>query len=247
MIFRELNSGDNLLSLEPGFYCVSCQNRFNADMVKEFNRICRYCRCIDLFTGLLMPYFLHNISNILAGVTGNIELAEMFMPDIRKVQEKLFAAGSAAGLLVEFIRTLTGTLGTSGTDVLDTSCLRRVNLFLNTACGRSVSTSGTETMNLDSPLYCSDISQAFAALIGMATWCVLCVAGRGEIKGTAEGRIISFEWEKPKGAGITHMPGAEQAPAAAALAGEAASASGSALIIQRWTDNSGKVSLAVGR
>ncbi len=196
IIIRELNSGDNLLSLEPGFYFTGCSHIFDIEEVKEFNLMFKYCSSINLFTGLLMPYFLHNMNNLLVGVTGNIELAGMFMPDLEKVQKKIGAAGNATGLLVEFIRSLTGTLGGSCPDAVDIACIQRVNCFLGAACGRSVSFSGAETMELDSPLRCSDSAQALAALIGMTTWCVLCVGGRGEIRGTVDGRIISYEWEK---------------------------------------------------
>jgi hypothetical protein len=192
---------------------------------------------------MLMPYFMHNVNNLMVGVMGNLDLADMFMPRIDKVEPKLTAARAATSSVVEFIRDISDTGGSESLDIFQDRDLQTTLLTLRAACGRSVSTEGIDSMSLQTGVPCADPRKIKSILNGLATWTVICLGGSGSVEGTASSSGISFRWKRPAGAGKPHMPGGEDAASIPVMAGGLSKAAGMVLVVEEWTESAGGVSL----
>lgn len=232
---QEIEPGRGISGLEPGMYAAGCMNRFSG---REYiGSACspETARC--LFAGTLLPYYLHNLNNLMVGVMGNLDLAGMFMPDISRVEPKMNAARAATGSVVDFIRDISGSFS----DSTRSDLLQRVLTRIRAACGRSVSfldldPRGENWLDTGSPELLEEV------LTGMGTWCVLCLGGSGTIRGeTAEG-TFSLEWKKPS-SGSSHMPGREQAAEVLRITGSLCLSGGFVLAVEDWTDAGGRITL----
>ena len=245
LMFKEIAAGTDLLQLEPGMYAVNCMERLSGENTE-------YCRNRRLtpdmitafFSGVLLPYFVHNINNLMVGVMGNIDLAGMFMPDMDKVAPKLNSARASTGSVVDFIRDISVTNAPLSNGEVPWEDMNRVITTLKAACGRSVSTDGLDGLKFNEGIPCRNPGSLLNTVKGMGGWCVLCMGGNGSMDGTVgEGRI-SLRWERPPGSGKSHMPGAESASGVLFITGEMASASEYRLVVENWTDYTGRVTLA---
>jgi hypothetical protein len=182
------------------------------------------------FVGLLLPYHIHNINNInnmLVGVLGNAELASMFLPDnVNRAIPKVREAAESAGGVTRFLRDLSEAthpnLERAATSV---SPLARLARFITLACGRSIDTTGISALdNMFVPVS-RDPAAAYGALLGMATWSVLCLGGTGSLMAESTDDSVTLIWKRPTGAGEPMLPGCEMAGtvicAAGGLAGRA--------------------------
>ena len=94
IILRESDFACKLLSQMSGMICVS----FASSMFSNFFTWERI--------GALLPFFIHNMNNMLARIMGNIELAEFHSGNIPKVKEKLAIALEGAEDLRNFLEKL---------------------------------------------------------------------------------------------------------------------------------------------
>lgn len=245
-ICREIDPGSDYLLLDPGVYLVNSHGRMDTEEVAAKMKSSYPCSCINnCFCGMLLPFFLHNMNNLLVGVTGNIDLAGMFMPDLARVQPKINSARTATGSLVEYIRDLAGTLSTGSDGWITDEAVKNTMILLRAACGRSVSTESAENMRVKEPIPCNSASTVLTALNGMVTWCVISLGGSGSVQGNAEQSEISFTWQRPAGAGLPQMPGGEHSTSVISMTGSLAQRADCVLVVENWTENSGKVSLVI--
>lgn len=181
----------------------------------------------NAFVGLLLPYHIHNINNMLVGVLGNAELACMFLPgDVNRALPKVRDAAEAAGAVTRFLRDLSECTHPSLDRASTQSApLARLGRFITLACGRSVDSGGLrelETLPLPGN---REPGSAFGALLGAGVWSVLRLGGTGSL--TCQGRdgSVLLQWARPPGAGEPMLPGSEMAStvicAAGGLAGRA--------------------------
>ncbi|MCK4505841.1 MAG: hypothetical protein KAW14_09500 [Candidatus Aegiribacteria sp.] len=94
IILRDSDFACTLLSRISGLICVS----FVSSMFSNFFMWER--------TGALLPFFIHNMNNILARIMGNIELAEFHSGNVSKVKDKLAIALEGAEDLRNFLEKL---------------------------------------------------------------------------------------------------------------------------------------------
>ncbi len=94
IILRESDFTCKLLSQMSGMICVS----FASSMFSNFFTWERI--------GALLPFFIHNMNNMLARIMGNIELAEFHSANAAKVKEKLAIALEGAEDLRNFLEKL---------------------------------------------------------------------------------------------------------------------------------------------
>lgn len=94
IILRESDYAFTLLSRISGLICVS----FMSSMFSNFFTWERI--------GALIPFFIHNMNNILARIMGNIELAEFHSGNIAKLKDKLAIALEGAEDLRNFLEKL---------------------------------------------------------------------------------------------------------------------------------------------
>ena len=244
-IFREIEQGNDLLQLEPGLYRLNCHENLISETCEAYSSCKLSPETLSaFFSGVLLPFFLHNINNLMVGVMGNLDLAGMFMPDMEKVAPKLEAARSATGSVVDFIRDISQPPSSLGTCEIAADDFRRVFTTLKAACGRSVSTEGLDKLDLRAGTPCSDPLSLLNVLWGMGVWSVLCMGGNGSLDGQLSENLISLSWKRPPEAGKSHMPGPEKAPSVLAITGRYAVSSGYRLMVENWCDSSGTVILA---
>ncbi len=245
-IFREIDSGSDYSLLSPGLYSIGCGSRIDfQEIAEKISGLSSFSCLNNCFCGILLPFFLHNMNNLLVGVTGNIDLAGMFMPDISRVETKIDAARTATGSLVEYIRDISQTMFVDSGNLLSNECLKRAMILLRAAAGRSVSTKGVEGMKLEESVPCTDLSSLQAALNGMVSWCVISVGGSGSIGGSIKDSVINFNWQRPPGAGLPAMPGVEHITSVISITGALAFRAGCILVVENWTDYSGGISLVI--
>jgi hypothetical protein len=94
IILRDSDFACTLLSRISGLICVSFVS-------STFSNFFMWER-----TGALLPFFIHNMNNILARIMGNIELAEFHSGNVSKVKEKLAIALEGAEDLRNFLEKL---------------------------------------------------------------------------------------------------------------------------------------------
>lgn len=244
-LFTELPPGTGHELLKPGMYTAGCAGMFNPDSVRDHmgSHLSPGC-CNGCFTGVLIPYFMHNINNLMVGVMGNLDLAGMFMPDIARVEPKISAARSSTGSVVDFIRDVSEVFSPGNLTSLTNEDLKKTLLLLKAACGRSVASQGIDGMAFHESPVCSRPVAVLCALRGMAAWCVLCLGGSGILEGEVSGSSITLRWSRPAGSGRPHMPGGDTAGDILALAGGVAASAGNVLVVNGWTDMAGEVTIA---
>ncbi len=245
LLFKEIAPGTDLLQLEPGMYAVNCADRFTGENTESsINRRFTPDMITAYFSGVLLPYFVHNINNLMVGVMGNLDLAEMFMPEIEKVAPKLNAARAATGSVVDFIRDISAIHAPLSEVEVSWEDLNRVITTLKAACGRSVSTDGLDRLKLHKGIPCGNSGSLLNTVRGMGVWCVLCMGGNGSVEGTVNEGRITLCWNRPPGSGKSHMPGGESASEVLNITGGMAVSAGYRLIVENWTDSTGTVTLA---
>ena len=196
----------------------------------------------SLFSGVLLPYFMHNANNLLVGVMGNLDLAGMFMPDAERVEPKLNAARTATGSVVDYIRTVTSSITGNPGDSSRGSLAAPLNM-IRAASGRSVMSESLGNLTGENALYGVDCSLLSTVVRGMGTWCLLCLGGNGELRGNTGSRCMELEWKRPESAGRSHMPGGESAADVMAVTAGLAVSGGMTVFLEKWTDTEGKVSI----
>lgn len=197
------------------------------------------------FVGLLLPYHIHNINNMLVGVLGNAELASMFLPDnVNRAIPKVRDAAESAGGVTRFLRDLAESthpsLERAATSV---SPLSRLTRFITLACGRSIDATGLSALNGMTVPRSRDSAAAYGALLGMATWSVLCLGGAGLLTTEDTDDSISLIWKRPKGAGEPMLPGFEMAATVICAAGGLAGRAGCVLRVKRVENLEGSATL----
>lgn len=188
----------------------------------------------NAFLGLLLPYHIHNINNMLVGVLGNTELASMFLPDnIARAVPKVREAAESAGGVTRFLRDLSeATHPNLDKAARASSPLSRLARFIALACGRSIATDGLGRLeNIPIPEN-REPSSAFGALVGMGTWAVLSLGGAGTVAGAGGDGFVRVSWSRPAGAGEPMLPGSELAESVVHAAGGLAGRAGCLLRVE---------------
>jgi len=243
-VFREIEPFTDYSELQPGFYTIGCRNMFTEEQVLAHMSSPLSTGCLSgCFTGMLMPYFMHNINNLMVGVMGNLDLAGMFMPQADRVEPKLKAARAATMSVVDFIRDISDVYDCEKSEFFQNADLRKTLLLLQAACGRSVSTLGLDSISMPDPVPCRDSASVRTALNGLAAWAVICLGGSGSVEGSFSGAILNLKWSRPSSAGKPHMPGREHSATLLALSAGLLVSSGVTVVIDEWTDTKGGVSI----
>jgi hypothetical protein len=237
---REFSPDSNPDVSEAGFYSFAEPGRLNRD---SFERLMN-CGlspgvCASLFTGVLMPHYLHNNNNLMVGVMGNLDLAGMFMPDLARVEPKLKAARTATSSAVDFLRQLSDAQGyLQGGSPAER--MRRLGVLIEAACGRSVHVSGLDGMWDPG----EKLETWLASVHGALAWALLCMGGNGRIDCSFGGQC-SLVWERPRTSGSPHMPGSEMAMSVLALAAGLVTGSGGKVMLHSWSDHRGEVRIVI--
>ncbi len=195
----------------------------------------------NAFVGLLLPYNIHNLNNMLVGVLGNAELASMFLPDnVTRAIPKVREAAESAGAVTRFLRDLSETthpnLERAASAVKP---LARLVRFIQLASGRSIDTSGVTSLeDMDAPPS-GDPSAAFGALLGIGTWSVLCLGGTGSIDCGRVNGALRIGWKRPTGSGEPMLPGSEMARTVICSAGGLAGRAGLLLRVEQRSSAEG--------
>lgn len=250
-LLLEIESPVNYTQLAPGMYTVNCPGMFDPEN-SENHFMCASLKGNEgiynsAFIGMLMPYFVHNANNLMVGVMGNLDLADIFMPDTEKVGPKLSAARNATNNVVEFLRDLSDSFPSDDCTAFTGDDVERSLVLIRSACGRSVSFEGPESADLAATLPCGSAAKATAALSGIAAWVVVSLGGMGTISYFSGGGKLTFRWARPEGCGKSHMPGSGNGAAILSLAGGLAASAGLALVVENYTKNGGEVSLVFNK
>ena len=142
------------------------------------DRPCRkeLLECLESSVGALVPRFVHNLNNRLLGVTGNIDLAEMYSDSSEKVSEKLTRARHAIAGVTRFVSDLHRFRPDAGPCTSVT--LEDIVGFASLACGRSIGFESTSVIPAHLPL--TDL-EFRTLVIGMMSWAVTSCGGAGSI------------------------------------------------------------------
>lgn len=232
--FLKLEDEHRRNELPPGAYYLHCEPELLPDTSDEGNTE----TAVMTFAGALLPFFMHNVNNLLVGVIGNLDLASMFLPDLKKVEDKLSGARVSAEALVEFIRGITSLSSIEGSNAGSSG----VGDIIRSACGRSVQCAGLELLN-DPGASSADTAGFKSTVTGMGTWCILCLGGNGSLSCSMSGSTLSLSWERPESSGRSRMPGGEYAGEVLARVGQVAAGAGFRLILETWIDHKGRISL----
>jgi len=199
----------------------------------------------NAFVGLLLPYHIHNINNMLVGVLGNAELASLFLPDnVNRAIPKVRDAAESAGGVTRFLRDLAeATHPSLERAAASVSPLARLTRFITLACGRSIDATGLSSLDRMSVPDSRDPAAAYGALLGMATWSVLCLGGTGSLTAESTENSLTLVWKRPKGAGEPMLPGCEMAGTVICAAGGLAGRAGCLLLVRRTENAEGSVTL----
>jgi len=244
-VFAEIEPETDPGVLEPGMYTVGCAGRFHRETVDALMRCSVSAELVSgCVTGFLMPYYMHNLNNLLVGVVGNLDLAEMFMPHTEKVAFRISEAKASASSVTGFIRSVSETLSSAGRFFNPEESFDKAISMLRAACGRSVRCDDLENMKTTGLLSSKDQPCLNTVMAAAGVWCVLCLGGNGSINGITGSGKITFIWEKPSTSGRMHMPGSENASLILAMAGGLAGSRGYRLIVENWTDFTGTVTIA---
>ncbi len=189
----------------------------------------------NAFVGLLLPYHIHNLNNILVGVLGNAELASMFLPDnVNRAVPKVREAVDSAGVLTRFLRDLSETTHPSlERAAVSASPMTRLTRFVSLACGRSIDTSALTVLDSAVLPGLGDPAAAYGALLGAGAWSVLSLGGTGEVAGFIDRGYPGIRWKRPHGAGEPMLPGSEMARTVISAAGGLAGRSGCLLRVEQ--------------
>lgn len=199
----------------------------------------------NAFLGLLLPYHIHNINNMLVGVLGNTELASMFLPDnIARAVPKVREAAESAGGVTRFLRDLSeATHPNLDKAASDPSPLSRLARFIALACGRSIATDGLKRLESLPIPENREPSSAFGALVGMGAWAVLSLGGAGTVAGSGGNGMVKVSWSRPAGAGEPMLPGSEMADSVIHAAGGLAGRAGCLLRVEALPGSDGWAAL----
>ena len=249
--FLEIKSPVQYGELSPGMYSAGCPGRFDTDATGSLMHCSAQCTKPGLFNGtflgIMLPYYLHNTNNLMAGVLGNIDLAGMFLPNLEKVEPKIIAARSATDSVVSFFRDIAEAVPAESCVSVGKEEIEKCLVLLNAACGRSVNSQGLEGLDTHVSLNCEDPLKAVAALNGMVAWVVVSLGGSGRVYGSSSTGRLGLGWSRPAGSGLSYMPGKENSASILAVAGGLAASAGMALVVENWTEEGGEVSLVAQR
>jgi hypothetical protein len=250
-VLREIESPVQYRQLAPGMYTANCLEKLDPETTAEL-MLCSGLSSAEViyngtFLGMLMPYYLHNTNNLMVGVMGNLDLADIFMPDLEKVGPKLEAARGATGRVVDFLRSVSGAFPSEDCTSVTGDEIRKTLTIIRTACGRSVCSEGLDSIDISDTFPCKDPAKAIAAMNGIAAWLVVSLGGMGSVSGVAIDGRLTFKWTRPEGSGKSHMPGSGNGNIILSLAGGLAASAGLALVAENLTKNGGEVSIVFNK
>ena len=200
-------------------------------------------------TGSLLPFFIHNLNNILARIMGNIELAKFSAGNAEKTGAKLEVALEGTEELRDFLDKL-ATLSTPQNDDPHWTSGNEADLIElgRMSSGSSVEFNFTEDENApgEIPVPRSSLNSVMGLIISSA---VVSVNGCGRIDMTAGGRgdwaCFDLKWESnSRGTGLCR-DSFESASTLLAMAAASAVHSRMVLMLDLWDDDSGAVTLCV--
>ncbi len=246
-VFKEIEASEDYSLLSPGLYSVNCPGKFDSPVIQHLiqcaSSIGEPAFFNGTYVGMMLPYYFHNANNLMVGVMGNLDLADMFMPDTEKVKPKLAGARTATGSVVEYIRDISSSIPSSDTLSLDHDSVKKCLILLKAACGRSVNCEGLEEIDMSGAIDCTNPSCAFASFLGISAWAVLSLGGSGTVSGSFSDKKLSIKWARAEGMGLSYMPGAENVSSILASAAGLALSAGMIFVVENCTENCWEVSL----
>lgn len=200
-------------------------------------------------TGSLLPFFIHNLNNILARIMGNIELAKFSAGNSQKAGVKLEVALEGAEELGDFLEKLAMLSTSKNDDSLWTSGNEAELLELGRmSSGSSVEFNFTEHENAPAriPVLRSSLNSVMGLIIASA---VVSVNGCGRIDMEAGARgdwgCFDLQWEShSRGAGLC-PDSFESSSTLLAMAAASSTRSGMVMMVDERNDDRGAVSLCV--
>lgn len=246
-VFQEIESPVQFNELSPGMYAANCPGRFDTEVTQTLVQCAAATKDSGFysgsFLGMMLPYFLHNVNNLMVGVLGNIDLAGMFVPEMERVEPKIAGARVATVSVVEYLRGIAGSIPSDDCVSFDGDVIGKCLTLLKAACGRSVNATGLAEIDISLSFNCVNPSKAVAALLGMAAWVVVSLGGNGTITGYSSDKRLGLKWFRLEGTTVPYMPGNESGSSILAAAGGLAASAGLSLLVENWTENEGEVSL----
>lgn len=250
-MFLEMQAPVHYSDLVPGMYAINCSDSFDSEVINS----CIQC-AVDsedfsffnnTFVGIMLPYYLHNANNLMVGVLGNLDLAGMLVPNMKKVEPKIVLARAATGNVVDYLRSIGEAISFTDSSPLTGDAIKKCMTLLEAACGRSVSFDVVENVETGGSFIYNDSPKAVAAFSGMAAWVIVSLAGTGAVTGSISHERLKLKWSRPADVGVPCMPGRDSRYSILGVTGGLAVAAGMAFVVENWTDNGGEVSLVIKR
>lgn len=201
-------------------------------------------------TGVLLPFFIHNMNNMLARIMGNLELAEYYISSEDKLKEKISVALEGSIDLRNFLERLSTytTIDLDSDDLWTPGSEVEVLELGHMSSGTSVEFTHTENGSIPKKLNIKN--RTLNSLLGiLSSSATLSVNGCGAVHLESSGirDVVSFmiEWtSSSKESGLcpkNMLSAADLLSAAAVLASHA----GVFFRLDEWDTNGGSVSIAI--
>ncbi len=207
----------------------------------------RYRMLLWARMGMLLPFFVHNMNNILTQVMGNLELAGLFSADPGKMSGKLETALEGTTRFRDFLSSLGA--GASAEGPWSPSCERSVLEMGRMSSGTAVEfeCDMEPFSQQETQVGCMEMGAVLGALIGCST---LCVRGCGSVRVESRRRSGSMEvsigWRAKPSGSRSHVPGMEACRGMLATASALAPPAGIAVRLGPWEEVSGEIALLYG-
>jgi hypothetical protein len=195
----------------------------------------RLCR------GVLMPLFLHNLSNLLVGVVGNLDLAAMYPSGSENTSKKLAEGKQAATEVRKYLEGMAGLDSGSSSRYRTATAWADALDLMSLARGR---TTGIEAAGGPSPGQDPPAARAVACAVAAVSLLYLRGAGSIRMSSPSPGRL-EFEWRRPEGGALDPSWHAA-APSLMVQAFTVAVTSDITLSIPGWAASSGSIHIGWG-
>jgi len=236
-----LDESDYSLSVLAGACCASVSQTRDSDSMHALGW---------MRTGFLMPFFIHNMNNMLARIMGNIELAQFHCEDPGRVKDKLEVAMESSEDLRTFLERLSDQTAIQFDDGSAWTIQREDPVF-RLGCLAS-GTSVECTMSREGEF--SDSMPAGMGLLnllaGILSACATrSVAGLGNIRLVSRGFpdriVLEVRWSRSQGSQPLSDRDSSASSALMSYAAAEACKEGFSFRLGRWGPDSGSASITL--
>jgi len=201
-------------------------------------------------SGVLLPFFFHNINNILTRILGNVELAGFDLEDRDKLKRRLNNALEGAEELREFLSDLSLLAHGSGQSSIEWTPGHTQEIYEIGRMSSGTSVEFTHLSDPDLPDYLpvsrNSLNSLLGALSGAAT---LFVNGCGSVHldSKSTGSTVQFilEWHSTSGSGTRSAHQNNSALILLAWTAMLSPPAGVTFVLDEWSEDKGRAMLIV--